>query len=225
MSSRRLSAQELLGGFIVLLGLLLLLDTTGVYDTTQLLQFVPSLFVIAGIYALVSSRLRNVAGPLVVIVVAGGWQLATLGVVEWSDFEALWPLLIVLLGLSVILGQYRARAYEVSDAFVTAVGLFGGADRRVTTDGFVGGELTAVFGGVDLDLRDATVSDRPARVNATAVFGGVDVRVPTDWNVQVDVLPIFGGAEDERPRRAEEHDSVDLVVTGFAAFGGITVVD
>lgn len=225
MSSRRLSAQELLGGFIVLLGLLLLLDTTGVYDTTQLLQFVPSLFVIAGLYALVSSRLRNVAGPLVVIVVAGGWQLATLGVVEWSDFEALWPLLIVLLGLSVILGQYRARAYEVSDAFVTAVGLFGGADRRVTTDGFVGGELTAVFGGVDLDLRDATVSDRPARVNATAVFGGVDVRVPTDWNVQVDVLPIFGGAEDERPRRAEEHDSVDLVVTGFAAFGGITVVD
>ncbi|MFA9424961.1 hypothetical protein [Natronorubrum sp. A-ect3] len=225
MSSRRLSAQELLGGFIVLLGLLLLLDTTGVYDTTQLLQFVPSLFVIAGLYALVSSRLRNVTGPLVVIVVAGGWQLATLGVVEWSDFEALWPLLIVLLGLSVILGQYRARAYEVSDAFVTAVGLFGGADRRVTTDGFVGGELTAVFGGVDLDLRDATVSDRPARVNATAVFGGVDVRVPTDWNVQVDVLPIFGGAEDERPRRAEEHDSVDLVVTGFAAFGGITVVD
>ena len=225
MSSRRLSAQALLGGFIVLLGLLLLLDTTGVYETTQLLQFVPSLFVVAGIYALVSSRLRNVAGPLVVIVVAGGWQLATLGVVEWSDFEAFWPLLIILLGLSVILGQYRARAYEVSDAFVTAVGLFGGADRRVTTDGFVGGELTAVFGGVDLDLRDATVSDRPARVNATAVFGGVDVRVPTDWNVQVDVLPIFGGAEDERPRRAEEHDSVDLVVTGFAAFGGITVVD
>ena len=225
MSSRRLSAQALLGGFIVLLGLLLLLDTTGVYETTQLLQFVPSLFVVAGIYALVSSRLRNVAGPLVVIVVAGGWQLATLGVVEWSDFEAFWPLLIILLGLSVILGQYRARAYEVSDAFVTAVGLFGGADRRVTTDGFVGGELTAVFGGVDLDLRDATVSDRPARVNATAVFGGVDVRVPTDWNVQVDVLPIFAGAEDERPRRAEEHDEVDLVVTGFAAFGGISVVD
>ncbi|SIS06678.1 LiaF transmembrane domain-containing protein [Natronorubrum thiooxidans] len=225
MSSRRISAQALLGGFIVLLGLLLLLDTTGVYDTTQLLQFVPSLFVVAGVYALVSSRLRNVAGPLVVIVVAGGWQLATLGVVEWRDFEAFWPLLIVLLGLSVILGRYRARAYEVSDAFVTAVGLFGGADRRVTTAGFAGGELTAVFGGVDLDLRDATVSDRPARVNATAVFGGVDVRVPTDWNVQVDVLPIFGGAEDERPRRAEEHDSVDLVVTGFAAFGGITVVD
>lgn len=225
MSLRRLSAQDLLGGIIVVLGVLLLLDTTGTYDTTRLLQFIPSLFVIAGAYALVSSRFRNVAGPLIVVVVAGGWQLAVLGIFRWSDLEAFWPVIIILFGFSVLLGRYRAAAYEVSDAFISAVGLFGGVDRRVTSDQFAGADLTAAFGGVDLDLRDATVAEPPARVNATAVFGGVDVRVPPEWNVQVDVLPILGGAEDERPRRVEEHDEVDLVVTGFAAFGGVSVVD
>jgi hypothetical protein len=41
----------------------------------------------------------------------------------------------------------------------------------------------------------------------------------------MDVLPVFGAAEDDRPRRDEEHDEVDLVVTGFTAFGAVTVAD
>ncbi|WP_231751333.1 cell wall-active antibiotics response protein [Halogeometricum sp. CBA1124] len=82
-----------------------------------------------------------------------------------------------------------------------------------------------MFGGAELDLRDAELTDRPARVNVLALFGGAEVVVPRDWNVKMDVLPILAGASDDRPRRESEHDEIDLVVTGFTAFGGVSVTD
>jgi predicted membrane protein len=93
----------------------------------------------------------------------------------------------------------------------------------VTTPEFTGANLPAIFGGAELDLRDAEMTQRPAHVSAIAMFGGVEVTVPEDWNVNIDVLPIFGGASDERGRTERTHDEVDLVVTGFAAFGGVEV--
>ncbi|MFD1511859.1 LiaF transmembrane domain-containing protein [Halomarina rubra] len=225
MAVRRLTGQTVLGGAIVLLGLLLLVNTTGVADTSALLVYVPSLFVLVGVYALVRSRFHNLFGPVLVVVVAGAAQVVALGWVAADDLVALWPLLVVLFGVSVLAGRMRARATASDDAYVDAFALFGGVDRRATGDTFTGATLTAVFGGTELDLRDVRLAERPARVSATALFGGAEVVVPRDWRVEVDVVPLFGVAEDERPRRADEHETVDLVLTGFTAFGGVSVSD
>jgi predicted membrane protein len=214
-----------LGGAIVVLGALLLLDTTGTYDTTRLLRFVPSLFVLVGVYALVASGFRNLFGPLVVVIVAGTVQLTTLGYLQGVDLWSLWPVFLILFGLSVLLGRYRSGVRTVDADRIEALGLFSGNEQRVPSKRFSGATLTALFGGVELDLRDAEVADPPARIDATALFGGVEVVVPRDWNVQMDVLPILGGAGDDRPRREADHEGVDLVVTGLAAFGAVEVVD
>jgi predicted membrane protein len=225
MANRRVSTQALVGLLIVLVGVALLLNTTGLYETGSLLQYVPSLFVVAGLYALVTSGFRNVFGPLVVVTLAGAWQLVTLGYVESSDVVSLWPVLLILFGLSVALGRIRPKARTLDNEDVSLFALFAGQNRRVTTGNFRNAEMTVLFGGTELDLRDAAVADPPARINATVLFGGADVIVPRDWNVDVDVFPLFGGAEDERPRREGEHEQVDLVVTGFAAFGGVSIKD
>lgn len=227
MEFKRLSSQVVVGAVIVLVGIVLLVDTTGVYETGPLLQYVPTLFVLAGVYALLASGFRNVFGPVVVIVLAATWQLVTLDVVTGADVVAFWPVLLIVFGLSLLLGRLRPNATTVAEDRVDLLAFFGGNSQRATSDSFVSGTATALFGGAEIDLRDATVVGPPARINATALFGGVDVIVPREWNVRLDVLPIFGGAEDERPRRDpdEIHDEVDLVVTGFVAFGAITVKD
>lgn len=231
------TSQGVVGGAIVLVGLLLLAYTTGVYDTTRALQFIPSLFVLVGLYALVSSRLRNLAGPVVLIVVAGAVQLVTLDIVAGSDIVSLWPLLLVVAGLSILLGQVRAATRTVSASRLDAFAILGGNTQRATSDTFGGGTLTAILGGVELDLRDTTVDDGPARIDATCLFGGIDITIPEDWDVQIDILPLLGGVEDTRPHRArpkDEHDEsqeidldndqeIDLVITGFVAFGGLTL--
>lgn len=224
-TKRVLTSQFLLGAIVILVGILLLLDTTGVLPTEELLVFTPSLFVLLGIWALVRSRLRNLVGPVLLIGVAGAWQLVALDLATADEVAAFWPVILIAFGLSIILGQVRSRVRETEDTFANSFAIFGGVEKRIRSKGFTGADLAAIFGGTELDLRDAEIGERPAVINAIALFGGVDVVVPREWNVQMDVLPVLGGASDERPRREEQHDEVDLIVTGFAAFGGVTVSD
>jgi len=219
------SSQVILGLLIVLLGMLMLGQTTDLYDVGFLLDFVPSLFVLLGVYTLIRSGFRNVFGPLVVIAVAGAWQVVALGYVSADQVVRFWPVFVVLFGLSLVLSYVRRRPDAAPDTFVSAIAIFGGSEKRSTSAGFTGANLTALFGGAELDLREAEVADPPAHVNAVALFGGVSVVVPRDWNVELDVLPVLGGAADDRPRRDRTHDETDLVVSGFTAFGGVSVED
>lgn len=225
VTTNRLTSQAVLGVVVVLIGVLLLVDSTGIADTSFLLTYVSTLFVLLGVYALLTSGFRNVFGPLVVIVLAGAWQIAALDLLPETDLSSFWPALIIIFGISLLLGRARTTPEEVNQEHIDGLAVFGGRTQRVTDSHFTSADLTALFGGYELDLRDATVDSKPARISAIAMFGGVDLIVPRDWNVRVDVLPIFGGAEDDRPHHEGEHEEVDLVVTGFAAFGGVSVSD
>ncbi len=203
----------------------MLAETTDAYDADILLQYVPSLFVLLGLYALVVSDFPNLFGPIAVVVVAVAWQLLTLDYLAAEQVTQFWPLFVVAFGISIIVGHFRSHSRGVADAFISSVGVFGGSEQRSTTAAFEGADLTALFGGVSLDLREADIEDRPATINTTALFGGCEITVPPEWNVRMDVLPVFGAVEDERKRRDRDHDEIDLVVTGFAAFGGVSVSD
>jgi hypothetical protein len=225
MTDRTLSIQGAVGVVIVLIGLVLLLDTTGVYETGSLFRYTPSLFVLVGLYAIYVSGFRNLVGPLTLILVAGGLQLVTLDVVDFGDLMVLWPVFVILFGLSLLAGRFRRRVPTTEGSYIETFSLFSGADRRAVGSAFEGANLTVLFGGTTLDLRDVEPSERPVRVNATVLFGGAEIVTPRGWNVQFDVLPILGAAEDERLRVEADHEEVDLVVTGFVAFGGVSIKD
>lgn len=225
MADRTLSSQVLVGAVIVLVGVLLFLDTTGIYDTGPLFRYTPSLFVLVGVYALVVSGFRNLLGPLTLIFVAGAVQLARLEVLEWAELVTLWPLVVIIFGLSLLAGRFDRVTPTTDRSVIDTFSLFGGTERRVVGDTFQRATLTVLFGGATLDLRDARPDERPARVNVTVLFGGVEIIVPRDWNVELDVLPVFGATEDSRLRADAEHETVDLVVTGSVAFGGVELKD
>lgn len=225
-SSRRFpSVQILFGALVIVLGTLLLLDTTGLFQTMDLLLYAPSLFIVIGLWALYQSRLRNIVGPAVLITIGAAWQAVALDLATVDDVIVFWPVLVIAFGLSVILGTYRAKSVATDDAFTSLFAAFGGVERRNTSKAFTGADLTAIFGGVEIDLRDAEISEIPARINAIALFGAAEVIVPRDWNVQMDVLPVLGAAEDSRRRYETDTDEIDLVVGGFTAFGGIEIKD
>jgi hypothetical protein len=52
--------------------------------------------------------------------------------------------------------------------------IFGGVERKVTTDDFRGGHVSAMFGGVEVDLRRAGMRGDSAVVDVSAMFGGVE---------------------------------------------------
>ncbi|MEF8837986.1 MAG: DUF5668 domain-containing protein, partial [Haloarculaceae archaeon] len=162
--------QIILGILIAIVGVVLLVDTTGLYETRPLMDYVPSLFVRMGLYALWRGGLRNVFGPLVVIVLAGAWQLAALEVVSWEQLWDFWPVFLVIFGLSLVVSHFRQPPSQSTVDHIRSVSVFGGSEKRSTSKSFTGADITAVFGGAQLDLRDAAVADRPVKLNVVAMF-------------------------------------------------------
>jgi predicted membrane protein len=110
----------------------------------------------------------------------------------------------------------------IGDDYINSNAIFGGADHLITSQNFKGGEAMALFGGVELDLRDAKISPDGCKLHATALFGGVEITVPSDWKVNVTGTPIFGGVENKsRGKEGDPQKEINLRCT--VAFGGIEI--
>lgn len=216
------------GVLIVLIGVMLLLVTTDTVEADILWAWIPALFVLLGVWALVRSGFQNIVGPVMVIAIAGAFLLRTLEVIEAGVIGTYWPLFIVLFGVLVIINRTRRqRGVPGSDASsATLVGIFSSDQRRITADRFTSGEAVAIFGDAEIDLRETTVTDGPAAIDAVAIFGDIEVRVPPSWPVDLQVMTIFGEVNDRRrPPEQGGEDHPGLVITGTAIFADIIIRD
>lgn len=84
---------------------------------------------------------------------------------------------------------------------------------------FRGGSVTTMFGGGELDLRNATLAPGGATIRINALFGGGNLVVPDGWNVESKLVGI-GGVGDGRPKVERTADAPTLRLEGTAIFGG-----
>jgi len=161
-------------------------------------------------------------------------QLSELGIghFSWAQF---WPLLFIAAGLMALWSALQARnvllgkpSAEDSDprTSLDENAIFGGVQKRVNGREFRGGRLQALFGGIEIDLRDADLAENEAVIYANATFGGIELRVPETWFVVVRGQGVFGGYNDSTryvapvdPEKAKK----TLIVLGTALFGGVEI--
>ena len=97
--------------------------------------------------------------------------------------------------------------------------------REIRYDGevFSGGMLSAVLGGIELDLRTAVITGT-AVIEAHCVLGGIDIYAPRYARVIVNGSPILGGIENTTrfPQGANEQTPT-IVVNASCVLGGIEV--
>ena len=225
---KKLSSQYVFGIILLVVGILLIIRNIGLYDSGELLRYIPSLFVILGIYSLIKSGFKNISGPITMIIIFGIIQLLVLGIINWSVIGNWWPLIIILIGAGIIFNHYRQPSTQIdSRDKIDVMAMLGGVDNNIKSNDFKGGEITVLMGGVELDLRDSKIGDQPAVINATVIMGGVDLKVPSDWDIDIKMIPILGGVDDERRRSSDENqkDKPDLVLNGFVALGGLSIKD
>lgn len=101
--------------------------------------------------------------------------------------------------------------------------VFAGRDIRVDNSYFYGANLSALFGGIDLNLKNALIK-KNVTVEVKAVFGGIDLVMPPNVRVVVDVTPILGGVENgtRTPLGADENTPT-VYIKGTCLFGGVEV--
>ena len=220
----RFTPQLLIGLIIIAVGTLFTLDNLRLVDAQRYLRYWPAALILIGVLKVWQSRGgRGVFGGLL-FVLAGAWLLLeTFHVVTINLFE-LWPLLLVLFGASLVwrgLRGGRGRGATDGHSTVSALAVLGGVHRGNNSRAFRGGDLTAILGGCEIDLRQAAI-DGEAVLDVFAMWGGIEIKVPEDWTIGSRVVPILGGFEDKtRPQRgAATHR---LLVRGFAIMGGIEV--
>jgi predicted membrane protein len=228
---RRGSSGLFWGAFLVLGGVALILQNMGYVSVDRLWRFWPLLLVGAGIPN-VMRREHRLWG---ILLITGGvlFQLQELGIARfrWND---VWPILLIATGLLLMWGAIEARRRPCAPpaggdprTSLSEVAIFGGIERRVTSQDFQGGHINAIFGGVEIDLTDANMQADEATLEINAIFGGVEIRVPETWQVAFRGTPIFGGIADKTLRRGSVKPSVlptrVLVLTGTVIFGGVEI--
>jgi predicted membrane protein len=116
----------------------------------------------------------------------------------------------------------RGSGGNDTDDYINGMAILGGFSRKSNAKDFQGGELTAVMGGCELDLRNAILKGDEATIEIFALWGGVVIRVPEDWTVVVKVSPIMGGVEDTSlpPKNGPDKR---LIITGFTIMGGAEI--
>jgi len=100
---------------------------------------------------------------------------------------------------------------------------FSGAQLRIESQAWKGGELGVTAGGVELDLRNARLDPEGALLDLRVVMGGVDIRVPDTWQVLMEVTPFLGGADDVTRSTQGTSGAPRLRLVGTVTLGGVTV--
>jgi len=219
-------------GLVVMgIGLLALLDNLDTFGLPLLRTFWPLALVLWGLSRIVLRR--DAAAWLFggALVGVGGLMTAqNLGVIH-LQLRDWWPVLVILVGLSILLRGVFPRRRLSMEGFDTSTlehgdrvmidATFSGIRQQNDSRSFKGGRIDSTFGGVELDLRQAAMDGPEAVLELSARFSGIELRVPRDWLIVVDIVPTLGAVNDQTvPPMNPVHR---LVLRGDTVFGGVEI--
>jgi len=241
--------RMIVGLIVVAIGVLLLVGNLGWIDAWSILHRLwPLALVAGGIAMLRDSRQRRGSTWPWVLITAGAWIFANN--MQWiglSFWDLLLPGILVVVGYRLIQcsareesaskqeSQANATADQAnatdnsrmlgasaSPEFVRSSAFMSYCDLHPVMHPFSGGDLTALMGGIKLDLRDVSMQGDRAFLDVFAFWGGIEILVPPDWTVSSQVTTLIGGFVDNRkPSRVVPTKT--LIVRGLNLMSGIEV--
>ncbi len=227
----KLNKTTLLGLFFIIIGLVTVMNNVGFipwYVRRYIFQWENILMVI-GLFLIISDENKKVGGILAGIgffLVIDDWFRVDISI--WD----LWPMILVVLGLYIITNKTRTTADLETDNsgddgdLIEDTAVFSGGDKVITSNNFKGGNLTAIFGGSNIDLTTSLLSPESGTLELFYMFGGSKIRVPKEWNIEVKVTSIFGALTDKRViKDYNPENKARLHIKGLILFGGAEITN
>jgi predicted membrane protein len=207
-----------IGGIVLLfIGGSFLLDRFAIFSNSGFIgKYWPLAIIFLGMY-LHNEKDMSEKNSLVVIGLGILLLLRNLGVFSFISFGLIWAVALIAGGIYLFTSQ-NDGAENNGDLKIFC--LFSGVDNKNLSKNFNGGNIFVMFGGADLDLSQAEMSqEEQVTVDVFCMFGGVEITVPEQWNAENHVFPIFGGVENKIQNKDENKKQLRL--SGFTAFGGV----
>ncbi len=138
------------------------------------------------------------------------------------------PVIIIMLGVRLLFkGRSRKSVLLLEEAKKNGASprrcfaAFSGQNVDYTNKVFEGAELSAVFGGIECDLRNA-IFEKDTVITVSCIFGGADIFVPDNVNIKISSNSIFGGIDDKKHTNSM-NNTVTLYINGTCIFGGVDI--
>ena len=187
-------------------------------------------------------------GSIIWLVIGIMLLLTAQSVIDSSVLRKLFvPIILVIIGLNLIFHNMFRKKFVRNDSTTNTEGttsnngaehggfshsgsnhsgseysaIFSSNNVHLKDEHFMGTNLTAVFGAVVLDLREAVI-DTDVEITATAIFGGIDIYLPRGIQVKVSNVPIFGGV-DNKAGKYSTPGAPTIYLNSTCMFGGIDI--
>ena len=226
------SVPGILPALVVIgIGVLFLLNNLNIFFMHDVWRYWPAILIAAGLVKMVDSATSNGRLTGGVLVGIGGLFLAdTLGFLNLTR-ASFWPLVLIGAGLLMLWSRLAPPWVGIPNVPAAADegalnenAVFGGVERKMTTDDFRGGQVSTTFGGVEIDLRQAGMRGDSAVLDVNCIFGGVELKIPPNWLVISQVAAIFGGIGNHSAQPSANMPGVKrLYIKGSVVFGGVAV--
>jgi predicted membrane protein len=222
-------SKILWGIALIVVGGIFALNAFGITDIELFFDGWWTLFIIVPCFVGIFSE-REKTGNIIGLIIGVFLLLCCQNVL---GFDMLWklavPAIIVIIGIKLIFGAvFGDKATKIIEAsrqngdnIKISCATFSGQNLNFDGEQFNGAELTAVFGGVKCDLRNAVI-EKDCAITATSIFGGIDIFVPDYVNVKVNSNSIFGGVSDKN-HRSTVQGAVTIYINATCVFGGVEI--
>lgn len=220
----RVTPRLIVGLGILAFGVLWTLDNLDILEAEQYVEWWPAVLIAVGLVRLLDP-MSGKAGSVILIAIGSVLLLDSLDYLDVDLFDLI-PVIIALVGAKLIWDTFRRREAARSgerdpNSTVRPFAMWAGVKRQITSKEFRGGEATAIMGGVELDLREATIKDGQAVIDVFALMGGIELRVPENWTIVPQAFPIMGAVEDKT--RLPKEPGPQLLIKGMVIMGGVEV--
>jgi predicted membrane protein len=219
--------RTLIGVVLVLAGLFLVIRNTGFFPEfiDNVIFSWPMLLVAIGLVMTLGASEKT--GGIIVMAVGGFFMIPLIFRETFHMYNMFWPSIFIIIGIIFIVSRRRgwnsiSTKGIMGDDYIDYVNVFSGGERQIVSQNFKGGKVTAVFGGIELDLTKANLAQGVSELEIACVFGGATLIVPDDWHITIEVTPVLGGFSDSRkltPGRTVD-PSKHLLIKGAVVFGG-----
>jgi predicted membrane protein len=229
-NSNKIDKRVLLGGILIFLGGLFLLNTMNVLDFrfTNVIFSWPFIMLVIGLFVLVNTEKKFLGGVLSGI----GALFLIPRVFPQIDYDGgiIIPLFLIILGTYIILkkrrqdssSEFSSDGYKVNKDKIDDVSIFGGGTKIISSNNFQGGNITAIFGGSEINLINCQLAEGENVLDVLCVFGGTTIILPKEWNIVINVTSILGGFSNKAIRNPSIviDQTRTLHIKGLAMFGG-----
>lgn len=132
-------------------------------------------------------------------------------IVSW---EVVFPVILIMIGVSFLFKQKPNIDEKSSKDYIA---IFSGNENKIESE-LNDMSIMALFGGVELDMRTATLY-KDITIECTCLFGGVDILTPENSIVIIKGVPIFGGVENN----ALKGNGNTITINVTCLFGGVEI--